>query len=733
MTSVNKDIETDVSDSLLPSLDLNAIIADFRRFSRFFAVIFAVIFLLIIVPVLMQVPKYTATASVMMDPRTMSATPDQESVLSDLPPDQTTIDTEVEILRSNALADRIVRSLKLDNDPEFNSSLEPTSFFGLVKKPAVAEKLTPLEMQARHEDVLNAVLGRLSVARLGETRIITIAFTTTSPEKSAKIANEWSRLYLSQQLETKFQATKEANDWLSSRLGDLRTQVEVAETAVQQYKIANGLLSVSSDNTLGQQQITTLDSQLAGVKVERAESEARLSVAKRQLNAGSTGEDVGAALNSDVIKNLRAQRVTVSQTLADLQSRYGPRHPDIVKANDQLKDIDGQIKAEIQRVMSNLEAEAEVQRQRTASLAGSVSQAKGQLVGNNQAMVKLNELQRNAEAVTTLYQSYLDRFKQTSSQAGVDRTDARIVSNAALPTGPSAPKIPFSLFVAFVGAFGSAVGAVLIRRALDSGLTTGPDVEGLLKQPHLGNIADLSSTLAKGQKGVPAQFIMDKPLSVFAEGFRSLRAALIYSRIGTDVKVIAITSSLPGEGKTTTSVCLARIMATSGQSVVVVDCDLRRRSINQFLGVPVKAGLLEVLSGKARLTDVLIGDEVTTVKYLPLAESAYTPKDVFGSAAMDAVLDKLRSMFDIVILDTPPVLAVVDTRILARKADVTAMLVRWRKTPRKAVQSSLDLLKDSEAHVCGVVLTQVNVKEQAKYGYGDSGYYYDQYKKYYQE
>lgn len=733
MTSVNKDIETDVSDSLLPSLDLNAIIADFRRFSRFFGVIFAVVFLLIIVPVLMQVPKYTATASVMMDPRTMSATPDQENVLSDLPPDQTTIDTEVEILKSNALADRIVRSLKLDSDPEFNSALEPTSFFGLVKKPAVEEKLTPLEMQARHEDVLNSVLGRLYVARLGETRIITIAFTSTSPEKSAKIANEWSRLYLSQQLETKFQATKEANDWLSSRLGDLRTQVEVAETAVQQYKIANGLLSVSSDNTLGQQQITTLDSQLAGVKVERAESEARLSVAKRQLNAGSTGEDVGAALNSDVIKNLRAQRVTVSQTLADLQSRYGPRHPDIVKANDQLKDIDGQIKAEIQRVMSNLEAEAEVQRQRTASLAGSVSQAKGQLVGNNQAMVKLNELQRNAEAVTTLYQSYLDRFKQTSSQAGVDRTDARIVSNAALPTGPSAPRIPFSMFVAFVGAFGSAVGAVLIRRALDSGLTTGPDVEGLLKQPHLGNIADLSSTLAKGQKGVPAQFIMDKPLSVFAEGFRSLRAALIYSRIGTDVKVIAITSSLPGEGKTTTSVCLARIMATSGQSVVVVDCDLRRRSINQFLGVPVKAGLLEVLSGKARLTDVLIGDDSTTVQYLPLAESAYTPKDVFGSTAMDAVLDKLRSMFDIVILDTPPVLAVVDTRILARKADVTAMLVRWRKTPRKAVQSSLDLLKDSEAHVCGVVLTQVNVKEQAKYGYGDSGYYYDQYKKYYQE
>jgi len=724
--------ETDGSDSLLPSLDLTAIIADFRRFSRFFVIIFGCVFLLIIVPVLMQVPTYTATASVMMDPRTMRTTPDQD-VLSDLPPDAATVDTEVEILRSNSLGDRVLRSLQLDQDPEFNPSLNGSHFFGLIKDKPDDRRLTPLEAQGRHEAILNNVLSRLTVARSGATRIITISFTSTSPEKAARIANEWARLYLSQQLETKFQATKEANDWLNSRLGDLRAQVEEAETAVQQYKISHNLLAVSADNTLGQQQITTLDQQLAGVKVDRAESEARLSVARRQLSTGSSGEDVGEALNSDVIKNLRAQRTTVSQRLADLQSRYGNKHPDIIKAQDQLNDIDAQIRAEIQRIMSNLEAQAEVQRQRTASLAGSVAQARGQLVGNNQAMVKLNELQRNADAVTTLYQSYLDRFKQTSSQEGIDRSDARIVSNAALPTGPSAPKIPISLALAFIGGLGAATGAVLIRRALDSGLTTAADVETVLHQPHLGNVADLASTLNRGQRATPAQYVVDKPLSVFSEGFRIMRAALIYSRIGHDVKVIAVTSSLPGEGKTTTSVCLARVMALSGQSVVVVDCDLRRRSINQYITGPVEGGLLEVLAGKTELNDVLIKDDMTNVLYLPLVESAYTPKDVFGSEAMDHLLDRLRASFDVVILDTAPVLAVVDTRILARKADVVAMLVRWRKTQRKAAQASLELLTETGAHVCGVVLTQVNVKEQAKYGYGDSGYYYDQYKKYYQE
>ncbi|MGZ6041861.1 MAG: CpsD/CapB family tyrosine-protein kinase, partial [Asticcacaulis sp.] len=270
-----------------------------------------------------------------------------------------------------------------------------------------------------------------------------------------------------------------------------------------------------------------------------------------------------------------------------------------------------------------------------------------------------------------------------------------------------------------------------IRRGLDTGLTTGPEVESVLKQPYLAGVASLASTLEKGQTASPLRYVVERPLSVFAEGFRSLRVSLIYSRLGEEVKVIALTSSLPGEGKTTTSVCLARAIALAGQSVVIVDCDLRRRSLNDVLGKPVETGLLEVMAGTARLEDVLVDDDITTVKFLPLARSSYTPKDVFGSPIMDRLLETLRQKFDLVILDTAPVLPVVDTRVLARKADVVVMLVRWRHTSRKAVKSSLEMLEDVGARIGGVVLTQINVKDQAKYGYGDSGYYYKQYKKYY--
>jgi exopolysaccharide transport family protein len=721
--------ETHASPNILQSVDLNAVIADFRRFSRFFAAIFVLAFIAIVLPILTKAPEYTAYSSVMIDPRQINAAPDQD-VLSGLPPDTTTIDTEVEVLYSNALADRVVKSLKLDQDPEFNWYLQP-KMFGRPRKPM--DQLSPQEKQQLHDSIVETAISHIFVKRQGLTRIITITATSTNAEKAQRLANEWARLYLSQQLETKYQATKEANDWLNSRLADLKTQVEAAETAVQQYKIANGLMAATGDNTIAQTEISTLNQQLASVKVDQAESEARLAVAKRQLAGGSQGDDVGEALNSQVIKDLRTQRAQISGRLADLETRYGPLHPDIVKSKRQLDDIDAQIQAEIKRIMSNLEAQAQIQRQRAASLAGSVAQARGALAGNNAATVKLNELQRNADAVSSLYQSYLDRFKQTSSQAGLDKTDARIVSNATLPSAPSSPKVPMTLAIGLLGALGIASAAVLTRRALDSGLTTGQEVEQVLGQPYLAGVASLSSTVDKSVKTSPTDYVIEKPLSVFAEGFRSLRASLLYTRLGEQVKVVAVTSSLPGEGKTTTSVCLARTAALSGQSVVIVDCDLRRRSINAFIGREIEAGLLEVLAGSAKLEDVLVKDEASGASFLPLAPSAYTPKDVFGLPVMDKLLDSLRSKFDLVILDTAPVLAVSDTRILARKADIVAMLVRWRKTQRKAVATSIGLLEDTGARVGGVVLTQVDVREQTKYGYGDSGYYYKQYKKYYTE
>ena len=251
---------------------------------------------------------------------------------------------------------------------------------------------------------------------------------------------------------------------------------------------------------------------------------------------------------------------------------------------------------------------------------------------------------------------------------------------------------------------------------------------------HLASVAELNSTLKRGSaKGlVPHKYLMAKSLSAFAEGFRNLRAAILYAP-EKPPQVIALTSALPGEGKTTTAICLSAAFAMAGDSVVVVDCDLRRRSISRMFGTTPTKGMIEVLDQSTTLEEALLKDEVTGVTYLPLSAAKTTTADVFGSEKFDKLLDDLRAKFSYVILDTAPVLPVADTRGLARKADFVAVLVRWRYTPQRAVQAALDTLASSQVKVSGIALTQVDIKAQGKFGYGDTGYYYKQYKNYYAE
>lgn len=722
---------------LADQLDLRRLFNIFRRRVRLFGAIAALVFLAAIFITFTATPMYTATANVMLDTRQEQVV-NVEAVLSGLPADSSVVDTEVEILKSRRLAERVVNALQLSQDPEFNSELAPPSVLSNIKDSVLGVISSakprdipddPVAQQKAQERIVDAVLGRLSVRRAGLTYVINVSFESESPTKAATIANKFAELYLLEQLEAKFDATQQANSWLNSRLEGLRQQVLSDEAAVQNYRIANNLLSAAGTN-LTETEISNYNQSLAEARAQVAEDEARLSTARSQLSRGSTGDDLGEALSSPVIQKLREQRATVSAKVADLQGRYGERHPEMLTANRQLTDIDAQIQAEIQRIISNLEAQVQVSRQRAAAISGSLSNARGTLVGNNQAQVRLNELERTAEASRTLYESYLNRYKETSSQQGIEQSDARVVSSATIPTGQSSPKVPRNLALGLMLALGCGLAAVVLAEMLDAGLATAEDVEHRLDVSYLGAIPLLAS-VAEGKASAPIDYVIEKPLSSFAEAHRNLRASVIYSRLGEPVKVVAITSSLPGEGKTTTSVCLARSAAQQGLKVILVDCDLRRRSVNRLFGAEPTRGLIEVLAGEASLDEVLTTDQVTGARLLPLAKSSMTPKDVFGSAAMDRLLEELRRTYDLVILDTAPVLPVADTRVLAPKADVVVFLAHWRKTPQHAIEAAFRLLSGTGAHLAGVALTQVDMKQQAKYGYGDPGYYYAEYKKYY--
>jgi exopolysaccharide transport family protein len=721
-------------------LDIRRMVAVFRRRMQLFAAVGLFIFIAVFLVTIQATPQYTATANVMLDTRQAKVV-ENEAVLSGLPADSSTVDTEVEILRSRQLAERVVEALNLQDDPEFNWTLRKPGAVGQVvdgvkglfrgASPDADKAPTPVERQIVHEQVVDAVLQRLSVRRVGLTFVMNVGFTSPEPAKAALIANTFAEKYLLDQLEAKFEATRSANQWLNTRLEGLRGDVLRAEAAVATYKASNNLLSASGA-TLTEQEISSYNQSLASSQAEVAEKRARLNTAMRQLSAGSTGDDLGEALGSAVVTSLRAQRAQVSGRVADLSGRYGPRHPEMLKAQRELQDIDAQIQAEIQRVISNLRAEVEVAEQRAASLQGSVSQARGALASNNSASVRLNELERNAESARSLYESYLNRFKETSSQEGLSQSDARIVSRAKIPTGPSSPNVRLNLLLGLVFAIAAGLFAVILAETWDVGFSTAEDIEQKLGMPYLGAVPELTSVAGPGAKQTwPFDYLLDNPLSSFAESVRSLRASIITGRVGRQVKVVTVTSSLPSEGKTTASVCIARISSQMGQQVVVVDCDIRRRNINRALGFEPEHGLLELLNGQITLEEALIREEATGTWFLPLARTGFTPKDMFGSAAMDTLLAQLKERFDLIVLDAPPVLAVADARVLAPKSDAVVFLLRWRKTPEKAVRASLKLLEAAGADVVGIGFTQVDMRQQVKHGYGDPGYYYEQYRTYY--
>lgn len=713
-------------------LDLHKLIAAFRRrLGAFFLALLNCVAIAMLITV-NQTPTYTATSRLMINAREQQVTPQEEqggAALSALPNASPVIDSEVEVLGSRDLARKVAQNLRLDQDPQFNPALadkNPSFIDRILGKPQPA----PMERAAIDQAIVDRLLAGVSARRVGVTYAIDVSYKSDDPQKAARIADAFAKTYVADQLNSKASANREASELLGERLEELRQQAVSDAAAVQQYRIQNDLLSTSGAS-LTEQEISAYNQRVAEARVEAAADEARLRTARAQLASGSTGEDLGEALNSGVIQSLRGQRVAVSTKVADMQGRYGARHPEILKAQRELADIDAQIQGEINRLISNLEAKAEVSRQRLASITGSLSTARSSLSQNNRAMVGLAELEQKAAASQALYESYLNRFKQTNAQEGTERPDARVISEARVPAKPSSPNMPLNIVFGAVIGIGAGLIAVIASEMLDSSLTTAEDVERRLGRRFLAGVPLLSSL--KGGRGMsPTTAVIDKPNSAYAEAYRNLRASLKYATLNGPVTVVAITSALPQEGKTTASICLARSAALQGQRVVLIDCDNRRRELNKLVRTAAnQPGLLEVLAGQATLEEALVKDELTGAMILPLNNSVAVGQDLMGGEAMDALLAKLRERFDLVVLDTSPVLPLADTRILATKVDVVVLVARWRKTSEHAVHAAIRALPVEGVTIAGVVLNRIHIGQQARFGHGDAAYYYRQYAQYY--
>jgi len=726
-------VQREQGEAGLLEFDLMALVAMLRRRLNVIVGIVVTITLLVMLVVFQMTPQYTATTQLLLNNQNQKVV-DIEAVMSGLPADSATVDSQVQVILSRSVAQRVIEKLNLLNDPEFNPEAGRTGLGAIVAGmkgwvkgflSAGVERTEEQQREALMAAAVNEFISREEVKRIGLTYLMNVSFTSSDPEKASRIANAIADIYILDQLEAKFDATRQASEWLSSRLDRLRSQLENSEKAVELYRTQNNLIGAGGA-TVSEQQLSELNAQLILARADRAEKQAKYERARSARGSGL--EAVTDVQQSTTISQLRQQEAQLARKQAEMSSRYGPRHPSIVNIDAERRDLGRQIGAEVARIVASIQNDAVIADTRVAALEQSLKELQERTGEGNQAYVRLRELEREAAANRAVYESFLNRFKETSQQEGLQTSDARVISQATIPLAPSAPKKMLILLLTLFVSGLVGVGVALILERLDNGFRTSGQLERIAGLPHLATLP----IVPKDGKASAQDYILTKPLSSFAEGLRSLRTALSLSDVDSPPKLILFTSALPAEGKSTSAVSFARAAAQAGAKVIVVDCDLRRPSISKLFGADKpKEGLVEYLAGRVNLDEVIQKDTKSALDFLPIAAGAANPSDILGSMQMQRLLQTLRNSYDLVVIDSAPVLPVVDSRVIGRQADKTVFVVRWAETPRDAVMNALKELQSFNIDIAGLLMTQVDTAQQAKYGYGDSGYYYSRYSRYY--
>ncbi|TIX51251.1 GumC family protein [Alteraurantiacibacter aquimixticola] len=686
----------------------------FRRHIWLFIGVVLTVLLLVAIRVLTLTPSYAATASIVLQPRSTQVI-NVRSVVPDLSVNSDIVDTEVRMLTSMALARRVYDVL------EAQEAGRPV--------PDYDRPLTPAE-ETERDNGANTLLGAVTVRRSGLTYVIDVIAKSPDAQRAADIANTFVNEYVGEQMRSKIATTRNAREWLDERMVQLRSEAAAADAELQQFTISNGLMSANGA-TMAEEEASALNQQIAGARADLAEKRGRLSAAMAQVRRGGAGADVAQALDSTTITSLRQREADASRRLAELNARYGNLHPDVRNAEKELADARDQIQSEINRILSRMRAEVSVAESRLASLQSSQSAAQQALAANSRAQVGYLELQRKADAAREIYEAFLSRSKETAAQEGLQQADARVSANSPVPSTPDYPNYTLALIFAPLAALASGVGSVLLAEYFQSGIRTKSQVERKLRLRYAGAVPDLESTLGdmRNSEG-PHDYILTHPRSTFIEAFRSLRAFVQLRRRGSKLAV-AITSALPMEGKTTTSVCFARTAAMDGTRTILVDCDLRRRGTSAIFDIE-KDGLRSFIAGEATLEEAVFVDEPTGLAVLGTAEGNTDTFDPLTAEKLEELIATLKREYDLVVIDTAPVLGVADARTVAAGADSVLVVVRWGKTSPSAAEAAVEILDEAGVPMAGAALTQVDIRKYASTGNEDVYGYHKRFAGYYQ-
>ncbi len=631
-------------------------------------------------------PLYTASAELVIEQapgqstnplaQAMPLTADREKVLS-----------EVQVLLSRGLAEKAVREFGLEEKPEFNPGLTKSFLRTLTgDSPAASE-------------VLDRFAKRLKVYQVGTSRVIAVEFTASDPVLARDVANRMVDLYLDEQREARANVNAQASGWLAQQIDALRNRVAESEEKAEEFRARSGLLE-GNGVQLQAQQLSELNTQLSAARAARAEAEARAASLERY--AASNGADSGAESNAQVlqsplIQQLRQQEVQVKRELSELSAELLPTHPRMVQKQAELDNLQGQIRAEIGKVVASVRSEAQIAAAREANADRELRALEVRRAVADRDQIQLRALEREAAANRSVLESFLARYTEVSTRGGiaVQETNARVISRAVVPDVPSFPQRgPMLVLAAMIG-LGCGLGAVFIAEVTNRTVRHVKDIELVSGVPVLAALPAVAA---------PQDEALRRPGGAFAYGLRLLHAGLGIMPAGERRgRIVAVTSTARGEGRTTTAIGFARSMAQAGLRVLLVDADFAHPGLERIMGRKLEWGFRDLVMGAAGFDHVIARDTVTSAHIIS-AGHAYRGS-VLTSPRLRPVLQALVHAYDVVVLDCEPA-ASADAQLLMRLADQCLYAVRWNATDRERAAANVRYITAARGRGgLGVVVT----------------------------
>ncbi len=631
-----------------------------------------------------------------------------------------TLETQLKIMQSDELLMGVAKQLQLDKSPAFVGKT--------TAPPATGE---PQALTPQQESMLLGKMhSALSLSVIPRTRIVEIQFLSPDPKLAAQIANALANAYIEHNFRTKFESTMQTSDWLAKQLSDLQMRVETAQERLVRYQRENGIVEINDKENIITDKLNEVNKQLTEAEGDRIQKEALYRMASSSDPSIVSRSNLGAG--DELIDKLRSSRAELRTQYAQLTTQFGPSYPKVLEVQNQIRELESAIEAERQKMLARMKNDYLAALQREKLLRTALEQQKVEANNLNQRAIEYNLLKRDVDTSRQLYEGLLQKLKEAGVSAGLRSSNIQVVDVARVPLSPVKPNIPRNIELAFLVGLAGGILLAFAIEALDSTVRTADEVQAIARMPVLGiipldrNTKEARKLLHRKTGALPAGSSRTalithvRPNSEIAEAYKALRTSVLLSTSGTPPKTLLITSALPKEGKTTTSVNVATALAQRGARVLLVDTDLRRPSVGKTFGMKTSVGLSTLLSGGSKYDEVIFPTVEPNLFVVPAGPIPPHPSELLHSQTMFDNMEKWQQQFDHVILDSPPILSVTDAVLLSTRVNAVLLVIHSGQTTKQALKRSRDILVQVKARLMGVVVNAIDLSSPDYYHY----YYY---------